>query len=627
MVHRSSIETDRKAVPGLWPVAALVLLFAVLATLYSINTPLLEGSDEPAHFEYAMAIASGDGLPLLDLAQHQEMAYEAGQPPLYYALTALVIAGVDASDYEELVRPNPDAAYDPLALTNRNMFVHTRREDWPYSGAVLAVHLARLVSVLIGIGALVATYGLARTLFPGRPETAFAAAAFVAFLPQFGFVSGVVSNDGLAAMLAALVLWHLARVLLREWQISPIPAETSHTDWPRRDGPVNRFSLIRLSLALAGLGFLLGLAALSKESDLPLLPFALALLNIVEWRRRGWRAAIGAPVLVIAVFVVMTGWWYVARHQALGYWFGNAGSAYSKVAPLTPLDMLFQWNELEISFWGLFGWSSIPMPQIVYDSFHSFALLTLLALGAALLRWRRWQRVELFALGALGFWIALVFGAYANWMRVTAQAHGRLLFPALPAFALLIALGETCWLPHRARTAAVAAFAACMCAVSFWAAAALIATAYPDPQIVVAREPNAVPLNANLNDQVMLLGYEYRKLSDKSRNVLDVVLFWRATEALDVDYTITVQVFDENALRIGQLDTFPVKGMLSTRDWIVGEILQDDYPVEIAPQTRALQATVQVGLYDQETGKALQVILPDGRRVARVTLGKAPIGN
>src|SRR3954469_3998184 len=105
MLHRSLIKTDLQAAHGLQPLVVLVLVFAVVATLYSINTPLLEGSDDPAHFEYALAIAHGDGLPLLDLAQHQDMAYEAGQPPLYYALTALVIAGVDASDYEELVRP------------------------------------------------------------------------------------------------------------------------------------------------------------------------------------------------------------------------------------------------------------------------------------------------------------------------------------------------------------------------------------------------------------------------------------------------------------------------------------------------------------------------------------------
>lgn len=122
MVHRSFTKSDPKVVPGPRLLAILVLVFAVVATLYSINTPLLEGSDEPAHFEYALAIANGDGLPLLDLAQYQDMAYEAGQPPLYYALTALVIAGVDASDYEELVRPNPDAAYDPLALTNRSRY-------------------------------------------------------------------------------------------------------------------------------------------------------------------------------------------------------------------------------------------------------------------------------------------------------------------------------------------------------------------------------------------------------------------------------------------------------------------------------------------------------------------------
>jgi hypothetical protein len=72
-----------------WPLSVLVLLFAVVATVYSVNTPLLEGSDEPAHFEYALAIAQGDGLPLLNLDQYKDMAYEAGQPPFYYALTAL----------------------------------------------------------------------------------------------------------------------------------------------------------------------------------------------------------------------------------------------------------------------------------------------------------------------------------------------------------------------------------------------------------------------------------------------------------------------------------------------------------------------------------------------------------
>jgi ABC-type phosphate/phosphonate transport system permease subunit len=65
-------------------------------------------------------------------------------------------------------------AFDPLALTNRNLYVHTHREDWPYSGAVLAIHIARLISVLAGIGTLIATYGLARTLFPRRPEAALA---------------------------------------------------------------------------------------------------------------------------------------------------------------------------------------------------------------------------------------------------------------------------------------------------------------------------------------------------------------------------------------------------------------------------------------------------------------------
>jgi hypothetical protein len=114
---------------GPWPLAVLVLLFAVVATLYSINTPLLEGSDEPAHFEYVLSLARGMGLPLFQAKAFTATNYEAHQPPLYYGLAALAMSGIDTSDYESLVRENPNRAFDPLALTNRNLYAHTRRED------------------------------------------------------------------------------------------------------------------------------------------------------------------------------------------------------------------------------------------------------------------------------------------------------------------------------------------------------------------------------------------------------------------------------------------------------------------------------------------------------------------
>ena len=57
----------------------------------------------------------------------------------------------------------------PLALTDRNLFIHTRAEALPYQGTTLAIHVARLVSLLFGAGALIATMtGASAHAFPRR---------------------------------------------------------------------------------------------------------------------------------------------------------------------------------------------------------------------------------------------------------------------------------------------------------------------------------------------------------------------------------------------------------------------------------------------------------------------------
>jgi hypothetical protein len=92
---------------------------------------------------------------------------------------------------------------------------------------------------------------------------------------------------------------------------------------------------------------------------------------------------------------------------------------------------------------------------------------------------------------------------------------------------------------------------------------------------------------------------------------------------LNIDYTVTIQVFDEKGIRIGHFDTYPSGGMSLTRDWRVGEMLEDHYPVEIEENASyPVRATVVVGVYDQQTGKALQFVQSDGRRAARMTLGQ-----
>ena len=64
----------------------------------------------------------------------------------------------------------------------------------------------RLLSVLLGAGAIVAGWAALRSLLPRWPVVALSGAGFIAFLPQHLAILGSVSNDPLAELIAALTL-------------------------------------------------------------------------------------------------------------------------------------------------------------------------------------------------------------------------------------------------------------------------------------------------------------------------------------------------------------------------------------------------------------------------------------
>src|SRR5690606_13444891 len=120
---------------------------------------------------------------------------------------------------------------------------HHSDEAWPWRGSILALHIARFFSIVLGALTLWAAY---RTLLPilGEAQAALGT-ALIAFTPQFIFISAAASNDNAVNALAALVLWRLVTLILDQ-----PPAHAAQ----------------RRSFAL--LGTLLGLALLSKLSAL-----------------------------------------------------------------------------------------------------------------------------------------------------------------------------------------------------------------------------------------------------------------------------------------------------------------------------------------------------------------------
>ncbi|MCX7841359.1 MAG: hypothetical protein N2559_18140, partial [Anaerolineae bacterium] len=144
--------------------------------------------------------------------------------PLYYSLVALIITPIDTSDYEQHLWRNYAATFvgDP-SCCGRNLYFHTDAQNFPYTRTTLAVHLARLLSILFGAITVIATWAIARTMVSmsnselrtpisefGIRNSEFgvplAVASLVAFNPSFLFASALVSNDTMLAALSTLVL-------------------------------------------------------------------------------------------------------------------------------------------------------------------------------------------------------------------------------------------------------------------------------------------------------------------------------------------------------------------------------------------------------------------------------------
>ena len=163
--------------------------FLLLGVLYSLVTPAFEAGDELWHYPFVQSLATGHGLPIQDPNVKTLWEQEGGQPPLYYALSALATFWIDARDLPDRLWRNPEAKIGiPLAFGNKNMVVHTSAEIFPWQGTTLAVHIIRFFSVFLSALTIVFTYLFALEI---RKDSWLATlvAAIVAFNPMFIFIS------------------------------------------------------------------------------------------------------------------------------------------------------------------------------------------------------------------------------------------------------------------------------------------------------------------------------------------------------------------------------------------------------------------------------------------------------
>lgn len=255
------------------PLALLLTVFTCLALISSVVNPPYEAPDEIWHMAFIHQLASGGGLPVSEPNTTALWRQQGAQAPGYYLAAAALTFWVDQSDFPTLyAQVNPYAAIGGgPEEPNRTAYLHPPGGDWPWHGAILALHITRFFSVGLAVVTLWATYQSAQ-LVAGE-KLALVGTALFAFIPQFIFIAGSANNDNAINATAALLLWRLVLLL----QTVPDPR--------RQPRP---YLLI---------GLILGFALLSKVSALWLVAITAVVIAVVvakgERRFTAWLAGAG----------------------------------------------------------------------------------------------------------------------------------------------------------------------------------------------------------------------------------------------------------------------------------------------------------------------------------------------
>jgi 4-amino-4-deoxy-L-arabinose transferase-like glycosyltransferase len=352
MIPRTTHPGGNKFILG------VLAVFVALAAFYSMAIPVAEAVDEVEHVGYTLFIRDHKKLPVANIEGDNASMSIVIHPPLYYALAAPLVAGIDTSDFDHVVKFNPRFSFKDAIP---NVFLHFGQEKFPYKGTVLAFHILRLWSIVLGIITLYAIYHIALYLWPNSPGAAELTAVIFAFNPSFVFMASTVHNDVAITALYTLGTWWAVALLDRE----------------------------RPSLAFEGLGgILLGLTALAKISGLGLAGIYAIAIALRAWRQRSWGQFIRPLLITLLLGGIIAGWWYVRNWQLYGdplAWHLNQirFKQMVRTQPYSWLDLLQFLRQIGSTFWGAFGYTQLKTSYLIYAMLWGLLLAAGIGLNLA----------------------------------------------------------------------------------------------------------------------------------------------------------------------------------------------------------------------------------------------------
>lgn len=617
-------------------IRGIIFFFLVLGMIYALVTPPFEASDELWHYPMIRHLADGNALPVqvFDPALAGPWKQEASQPPLYYYIGAVLTFWIDTGDMEAVRWLNPHVDNGVITTDgNVNLAIHDPAAN-RWQGTFLAIRLVRLLSVALGAWAVVLTFLIGKEIFPDRPTLALGAAAAHAFTPMFLFISGAVNNDNLAIPLASLGLLLLIR-LVKRWPDQPRPA-----------------------VAILRIGVVIGLAVLTKQGTIGLLPLALGTLFIWEWVRlerkpltypRFWglilRTAADFALLLLPV-VLIAGWWYWRNVELYGDLLGwNAFIAVLGQRE-TPASLAQLWDErwgFMLSYWGLFGGVNVSMWEWTYHLLNGLVIVAIpggiiflwkrLGQGikvvnragtretdAPILRWLSWLfdfvADQFGMVASLLLALAVLFGLI-QWATTTWSSQGRLVFTAIAPLNIFWIAGLASLVPRRWSPLAAGFPAGILFVLAALSPFLFIQPTYR-PFIDQIEQPHRAtcvlqnclaPSEGNFSDQIRLMGYEVEPRFPRPGDRVTVTLEWAALDQINENWSVFVHLNDQLlGIPIAQRDMYLGQGLVATSFLKPGDHLFHQVEVAIPP-TAVTPATLDlvVGLYQFESGGRLSM--------------------
>ncbi|MCB8928482.1 MAG: hypothetical protein H6652_23020 [Ardenticatenaceae bacterium] len=599
------------------PISLIMLAFVLLSFASSVINPLFEATDELRHYRFVQHIIQLKSLPV----QGEGCNAQGHHPPLFYVLGAAATFWIDTGKPAcTQLEDNPfwQYRYWEVGDDNKNQYLHTAAEAFPWSGEALAAHIVRGLNVLMGAGVVYLTWLLGVALWPKQPSLAIGAAAFVAFNPMFVYMSGSINNDVIAALSGTAVL------------VASVKLVQSETGLSRRWG--------------IWLGVLFGVALMSKFNLAAVAVLIETAVTWVAWRKKQWRLWWEANLLIAAFTLLLAGWWFV-RNQIL---YGEP-TGFERLTELwgvrNPADSwgvaIFELPYTWTSLWGRFGYGQVPLPDSIYIGLRWLVGVGLLGLVLRFLpfspspqpspsRERGANPLPLsgggsgwgsiFPLLLLTLDVALLFAVVFNYLLVSpAGAMGRFFFPALPALALLTFYGLAAWVDLLGSTKPAAVLAVVvnvgMAVLTVVAIFGYLAAAFARPVSFDADTAVPNPTNSQFDSFAILRGYELDDTTLQPGGYITLDLYWEVIGQPPGNFLLFVHLIDEETgTLIAQRDTHPGLGNFPSSQWQPGDRFVDTIKLH-ASETMYTPATaaLSIGLYAPgENSYRLGIAAEDG---------------